>query len=56
MTKEHLLQIAERNLKKAQKALDVNSHRKGITDDERHNLTDNVMYAQVVCDLILNHA
>jgi hypothetical protein len=50
------LQIAERNLKKAQKALEINYDRKGITDEERNNLSDNVKYAQVVHDLIAYHA
>lgn len=56
MTKERLLQIAERNLNKAQRALDVNYSRKGITEEERNNLSDNVKYAQVVYDLISYHA
>lgn len=56
MTKERLLQIAERNLKKAQRSLDINSNRKGITDEEKNNLVDNLQYAQVVHDLISYHA
>lgn len=55
MDKERLVQIAERNLNKARKALEVNCTRKGITDDEINNLHDNVKYAEVVCDLITYH-
>lgn len=55
MDKERLLQIAERNLKKARRALEVNCTRKGITDEERNNLHDNVKYAEVVYDLISYH-
>ena len=55
MTKEKLLQIAERNLKKAKIALLANSNRKGITDEEKNNLVNNVDFAQTVCDLIERH-
>ena len=55
MTKERLVQIAERNLKKAQRALLVNRERQGITEEEINNLSDNVKYAQVVYDLIVHH-
>lgn len=55
MTKEKLLQIAERNLKKTQRALLVNRERQGITEEEINNLSDNVKYAQVVHDLIVHH-
>ena len=56
MDKERLLQIAERNLHKARKALEVNCTRKGITEDEINNLHDNVNYAEVVYGLIAYYA
>ena len=56
MDKERLLQIAERNLKKARKALEMNCSRHGITDEEINNLSDNVKFAEVVYDLISYHA
>ena len=56
MTKERLLQIAERNRKKAQIALNTNRDRKGVTEAEISNLTDNLKYAEVVYDLIAYHA
>lgn len=52
MDKEKMLQIAERNLKKAKMALLNNYDRKGITEQEIDNLSNNVEYAQVVYDLI----
>ena len=52
MTKEKLIQISERNLSKAKRALDYNYNRQGITDVERENLLNNVEYAEVVCELI----
>jgi hypothetical protein len=52
MTKEKLLSMAARNLKKAQKALDMNADRPGITDQEKENLQNNVEYAQIVYDLL----
>ena len=56
MDSERLVQIAERNLKKAKKALEISCKRQGITDEERNNLADNVRFAEVVCDLISYHA
>ena len=56
MDKERLVQIAERNLKKAKKALEINCKRQGITDEERNNLSDNVKFAEIVLDLVANHA
>ena len=56
MDKERLVQIAERNLKKARRALEVNCSRKGITDEEINNLRDNIRYAEVAYDLISYHA
>ena len=53
MDKEKMLQIAERNLKKAKMALLNNYERKGITEQEIDNLSNNVEYAQVVYDLIV---
>ena len=52
MNKEKMLQIAERNLRKAKMALFNNYERKGITEQEIENLTNNVEYAQMVYDLI----
>lgn len=56
MDNDRLVQIAERNLKKAKKALEINCKRQGITDEERNNLADNVRFAEVVYDLIAIHA
>ena len=55
MNKEKMVQIAERNLHKAKMALLHNYERKGITEQEIENLTNNVEYAQIVCDLIMKH-
>ena len=55
MNKEKMMQIAEHNLDKAQRALNVNCNRKGITELERQNLSDSVEYAKAVCDLIANN-
>lgn len=52
MNKETIMKIAERNLKKAQIALDHNYNRNGITEVERENLSNNVEYAQIVYDLL----
>lgn len=49
---EKIIQIAERNLSKAKKALDCNYNRQGITETERENLTNNVEYAEIVYELI----
>ena len=56
MDNDRLVQIAERNLKKAKKALEINCKRQGITDEERNNLADNVKFAEIVLDLVANHA
>ena len=53
MDKEKILRLAERNLKKAKMALLNNYNRKGVTEQEVDNLSDNVEYAQVVYDLIV---
>lgn len=52
MTTETILQIAERNMNKAQIAMNNNYDRKGITEQEKENLTNNVEYTQIVYDLI----
>lgn len=56
MDKERLVQIAERNLKKARKSLEIGCRRQGITDEERNNLADNVKFAEIVYDLVVYHA
>lgn len=53
MTKEKLLMIAERNLKKAQIAFEHNYNRTGITEQEKENLTNNVEYNRIVYNLIM---
>ena len=55
INKEKALKIAERNLKKAQMAMYNHCNRNGITETEVINLTNNVEYAQMVCDLIVNY-
>jgi hypothetical protein len=55
MNKEKMLKIAERNLRKAKMAMYNNAERTGIADVELENLTNNVEYAQVVCDLITKY-
>lgn len=52
MTKERLIQIAERNLNKAKKSMEHNYNRQGVTEIERENLSDNVKFAEVVYELI----
>lgn len=52
MNKEELLTIAERNLKKAEKAFEHTYNRKGITGLERINLVKNVEYAKIVYDML----
>lgn len=53
MSKEKMIQIAERNLKKAKMAFSNNCNRNGITEQEVENLTNNVEYAEFVYNLIL---
>jgi hypothetical protein len=55
MNKEKMIQIAERNLRKAKIAMYNNCTRNGITDVEIENLTNNVEYSQIVYDLIVEH-
>ena len=52
ITTEAMLQLAERNMNKAQIAMNNNYDRKGITEQERENLTNNVEYTQIVYDLV----
>lgn len=52
MSKDKMMQIAERNLNKAKRAFDNNYNRQGITEIERENLSNNVEYAQMVYDLL----
>jgi hypothetical protein len=52
MTKAQLITIAGRNVKKAEKALEHNINRVGITEQEKENLTNNVEYNKIVYDLI----
>lgn len=52
ITKEKLIIIAERNLKKAETAFERNYNRTGITEQEVENLKNNIEYSRVVLDLI----
>jgi hypothetical protein len=52
MTKETLLIIAERNLKKAEKAYEHNYNRTGVNGLERINLVNNLEYAKIVYDML----
>lgn len=52
MTKETLLTIAERNVKKAEKAYEHNYNRQGVTGLERINLIHNVEYAKIVYEML----
>ena len=56
MTKEKLLFIAERNVQKAEKAIQNNYDRPGITEQERENLRDNRAYTLYVQELIRKYA
>ena len=55
MSKEKMIQIAERNLIKAERALANNRNRKGITTLEIENLSNNVEYAKTVYNLIIDN-
>lgn len=55
MDKKDMLLIAERNMKKAQRALERNKDRSGITGEELKSLMNNALYTQFVYDLIQNH-
>lgn len=52
MKKDKMLEIAERNLKKAQTAFHSQFQRPGIKESEKENLANNVEYAILVRDLI----
>ena len=52
MSKDKMMQMAERNLSKAKKAFDNNYNRQGVTESERENLLNNVEYAQTVYNLL----
>ena len=53
MTKENMLLIAERNLKKAKNSLKHSKDRPGITENELENLNNNLEYAETVYKLII---
>lgn len=53
MTKQEMLNKAERNLRKAQISFDKNFNRAGVTEQEKKNLADNVEYSTVVRDMLL---
>ena len=55
MTKEQMLKIAEKNLKKARISLHHNCNRSGITEQEKENLANNVEYAEIVYNLIVDN-
>lgn len=46
------LSIARRKVIKAEKALEHNYYRKGITDEERRNLMNSVEFAKYVYQLV----
>ena len=50
MSNEQLLHMAERNLKKAEKAYRHNYNRPGATETERQNLIDNIEFAKIVME------
>lgn len=52
MTKEKLLFMAQRNKDKAFKTFMANSNRKGVTEEEKCNLLNNVEYTNLVYDLV----
>lgn len=56
MNRENLLAIAERKIKKAQRALDTNRNRPGITETEIENLENNLKFSSIVYDLIDKYA
>lgn len=55
MNKQDMIEIAERNLRKAEKSLLNNYNRKGVTEFEREKLSNNVEYAKAVYGLIVDH-
>lgn len=52
MISKEMLQIAERNLKKAKTAFHSQINRPGITEKEKRNLYNNLKYAETAKDLI----
>ena len=52
MTKEKLLYIAERNVRKSEKSLEQGQRRTGITAEELENLMNNREYTLYVLELI----
>ena len=52
MKYKDLLPVAERKLKKAQKAYEQGIKRQGVTRAEEHNLLLGLRYAEVALDLI----
>jgi uncharacterized protein YaiL (DUF2058 family) len=52
MTKQEMLDKAERNLRKAEIAFHSQFNRPGITEKEKENLSNNVEYATFVRNLI----
>lgn len=55
MTKQEMLDKAERNLRKAEIAFHSQFNRLGIKENEKTNLANNVVYARIVKDLILQY-
>lgn len=55
MTKQEMLDKAERNLRKAETAFYGQFNRPGIKESEKTNLANNVVYARIVKDLILQY-
>ncbi len=54
MTKENMMIIAERNLRKSKLAHKNNINRPGVTEQEIKNLERNLEYNQIVYDMISN--
>lgn len=52
MTKEKLISIAERNLRKSKTAYEHNYNRTGATEQEKENLKNNIEYNEIVLELI----
>ena len=52
MTKEQMLIMAERKIKKANIAFENNKNRPGITENELENLSNKLEYAKNVYELI----
>lgn len=52
MSEEQILLMSENNLEKSQRRYDRNYNRKGVTQEERNNLTKNVEYAKIILDMV----